>query len=151
MYKLLRGCFFGLGLTIAIVVTLCFFTQWAFILLLLPVILAMFGVGVALAAQHGAFLSNKWFRENGIRTEAMFEKIEADRTVTYSGSDFSSYPSYTIHVTGINPVTGQQQTFTQSCLRKEIGRFTRGDKLTVYVHPKRPEIAYRIDGVSRHS
>ncbi len=151
MYKLLRGCFFGLGLTMAIVVTLSFFTQGAFIPLLPLVILAMFGVGVALAAQHGVFLSNKWFRENGIRTEAMFEKIEADRTVTYSGSDFSSYPSYTIHVTGINPVTGQQQTFTQSCLRKEIGRFTRGDKLTVYVHPERPEIAYRIDGVSRHS
>jgi len=93
------------------------------------------------------FSTRRWFRENGIAGEATFENVELVQTHIPSSPGFSGGTgfSYTISAVGINPRTGYQQTFRQSCPYKLLRMLIPGDRLIVYVHPKIPVSKYMID------
>ena len=104
------------------------------------------GMVVVLDVIQGNYLTTRWFREKGIRSEAWFERVK----ITYqysSGSGGSSMMlyQYQILARGTNFLTQKQQLFKHRCTHKEAERLREGDRLLVYLHPKRPRWAYRID------
>jgi hypothetical protein len=93
----------------------------------------------------GQLLTIDWFREQGIHIEAFFVEVKRQyNSTTTNGMTTGVWYTYTIVVRGVNPLTRKVQTFKQSC-EANAQRFKPGDRLVVYLHPKRPRSAYRID------
>ncbi len=90
----------------------------------------------------GDFLTHKWFRENGIRTEAVVEGEVGEKTIVHDGIPHGK--EYTVKARGFNPVTNQEQIFSRPCEKHEIQNFSIGIKCIVYLHPKRTKWAYRM-------
>jgi hypothetical protein len=93
--------------------------------------------------KKGYLFTDTWFWENGIRTEAVFEKVNKKDVPV--GDTGTTYREYILEAKGINPVTNEEQIYKQRCREKDIPSLKEGEtKITVYLHPKRPKTAYRL-------
>jgi hypothetical protein len=135
-------------LAIPIAIFVIFVPNWyidRFGQLFMTLILVFNLLHFALKIIEGQFITIIWFREQGIRTEAFFVEVQRQYNSTMTnGMTTGVWYTYTIVVRGVNPLTRKVQTFKQSC-EANAQRFKPGDRLVVYLHPKRPRSAYRID------
>jgi len=94
-------------------------------------------------AKKGAFHSTKWFELNGI---PVYPEHTVVASVRIDGNAWGVLPHlvYTLHATASDSETGEQQHFSQVLKKREKHLFDGGGVVIVYLHPKKPKVAYRI-------
>ncbi len=143
--QLLFGVLFYIILTVSCILSMTIWFVSPIGQIFAAIILGVVGVNFILRIISGGFLTLDWFKENGIRTEAAFVRVDTKyQSGMPGGMSGGGWNTYSIVLQGVNPITQKQQKFEQSC-SKNANLFRRGDMLTVYLHPKRPKWAYRID------